>query len=500
MKRHGLHGHGNSQSDTSNQLLGLTTQIVNAASLTNKVVSQHWRSHLGESTSLFTNVKSTIRSIHSAPKDSIVFSRSLHERVQGGTPNSELNIKTWRETTRCPSDQVIEMQHIRELAKANGTFCAIVSFRPQQKSSEIRYILLDESCLPGGEKAFYFYTWCPYCDCYFSQFKAILEHYLGDQGKSIKPAKERGWIRDVEMWDSEGNEFLQLGNPWKAHKEHKVQVSPTSTNSRKMTLKPIPMNIKTASKSRYHKKSGKSTEDVRDKKCDWAEERATQIQPCRGSHVSLDEIRSMAQSRIGLGMVVKLAARRGAENTKLWYFLASVECLPGGSESSAFISCCPHCETHFRDFTSIFRHYAGFEYVAKAKPGKRQGWIKEVEIWDEETYLFKTLANPWKKESNKRKRSLCRSLEAIKDTKVDATLNYDEMLSQDTQTVALMCSGTRVLTNEYRKSTTNQSTGPDLFMTGMSSVNATGDASKSHCHLFLFHFIITLYPITQSMA
>ena len=284
------------------------------------------------------------------------------------------------------------------------------------------------------------------------------------------------------MSDSESNEFFQLGNPWKTHKEYKV-LSTTSSEFRNVKLKVLPINAMVTSKSRSDKGGVQSSEGITKHR-----NILSDIQPCTEHPVSLEEIRSTAQSAFGLGMVVKLAARRGTENTKFWYFLASTECLPGGSESGAFISWCPYCETHFRDFTSIFRHYAGREYVAKAKPWKRQSWIKEVEIWNEETNVFKKISNPWKGASDKKKRPVLNSPETTitdategstaKSPKLDVFGFADIVDNMDTYAIALKCSETQTLTTEYRNSAANQFTFPDLIGEETSTVDLTGETSK----------------------
>ena len=164
-----LHKNGDIQLDLSNHPFDQTTDTISGTTSTrSEVIPLQYRDHLGKSTSLFTSVRSAIIQTNSSPKDSIAFSRSLHESAHRPSAFLQSKVKTWKETTRCPSDQVIEIDHIKQLAKAKGNLCAIVSFRPQQIDSKIRYFLLDKVCLPGGEKAFYFCSCCPYCDCYFS--------------------------------------------------------------------------------------------------------------------------------------------------------------------------------------------------------------------------------------------------------------------------------------------------------------------------------------------
>ena len=423
------------------------------------------RTYLGTSTSLFTNVKNAANPMKKSPKDSIAFSRSLHQSKGSLLDRSKMRAKTWRETTKCPSKQVIERSHARELAKANGSLCVVMSFRHRQNPTSIRYMLLDKACLPGGEKAFYFYSLCPYCGCSFTQFKAILVHYLGEQGNKMKPSKDRAWIQNVEMWDVEDGDFLQLGNPWRAFKGYKIQLSPTGVNNQGAVPQICPTTTQDTSLD---------TRKNCPKNNAFLENSTTGINPnkrCVENHRGLEEIKLIAKNKTGYGMVIKLGAKRGSdcENVQMWHFLASIECLPGGTEAATFKSRCPHCENYFREFTAIFRHYLGPECVAKAKPSKRQGWIREVEIWDSEKEVFRRYPNPWKEESYKKKRLLSFSpqQETSDDCAVDCpavkTYRSDRCSPDDhykcsvvdSSATALHCAKTLPLTEEYRNYTAN---------------------------------------------
>ena len=157
------------------------------------------RTYLGTSTSLFTNVKNAANPLKKSPKDSIAFSRSLHQSKGSLLDRSKMRANTWRETTKCPSEQVIERSHARELAKANGSLCVVMSFRHRQNATSIRYMLLDKACLPGGEKAFYFYSLCPYCGCSFTQsgFPLGLENLEKWEG-IFQSGKSQGILNRLE--------------------------------------------------------------------------------------------------------------------------------------------------------------------------------------------------------------------------------------------------------------------------------------------------------------
>ena len=411
---------------------------------------------LGTSTSLFTNVLNTRNPMKKSPKDSIAFSRSLHQSTRNLSDRIEMKAKTWRETSKCPSEQDIQLDDARQLAKTKENFSVVVSFRHQQNASNMRYILLDKACLPGGEKAFFFHSLCPSCGCFFSQFKAILVHYLGERGIKMKPSKDRSWIQNVEMWDAEDGKFMQLGNPWKTHKEYKIQPSPTGVK----TEDAVPQMRSTTAQG--------TALDVRENSTESDHFLENLNKGCVENHLGLDEIKLIAKNKIGYGMVVKLGAKRGSdwENTQIWHFLASVDCLPGGREAGAFKSWCPHCGNYFRDFTAMFRHYVGPEYVARVKPSKRQGWVREVEIWDSEKEEFKRYPNPWKEESNKKKRLLSFSPQmetsdeamdspVVKSYRSDqySAVEHYESGTDDNSETASRCAETLPLTAEYRNYT-----------------------------------------------